>query len=244
MAFVSSAVVALIAILGFSHLGAPSVQRGLRADSERLSQLYRIGMQVDNYWRSHNSQLPSSFDQLPGGPRQDPITHTRYEYQASQGSKYQLCAVFAQQSPNQNSNFDNDPWSHPVGRYCFRARRHRRACNIPRSKSRFHNHPAASREVKPRMTEDHFYFAGCSSRPTSSFRNPALVRLQTDLGIRLTRHLAREPVGNPRQSASAALGRAQDERYTPPPPDRTTSASANDWAYAPSTGDRAASVDR
>jgi hypothetical protein len=87
MAALSSAVVVLVVILGFSHLGPPSVQREFRADSQRLHQLYDLSVQIRNYWSEHASQLPTSLDQLPSRAHTDPITHAPYEYHAKQGGQ-------------------------------------------------------------------------------------------------------------------------------------------------------------
>lgn len=117
MAALSSAVVALMVILGFSHLGPPSMQREYRADSQRLHQLYDLSTEIKNYWGSH-TELPASLDQLPGRRHTDPITHAPYEYHPKQGSKYELCAVFTRDSEAE-SGPSSDPWSHPAGHHCF-----------------------------------------------------------------------------------------------------------------------------
>lgn len=115
MALLSSAAVSLMLVLGFLQLGPPRAQRALRADSQRIQQLYQLGNQIQNYWRSHTSQLPQSIDGLPG-PHIDPITHARYEYHPGQGSQYELCADFAEQSPGGDNQ---DSWNHPAGHHCF-----------------------------------------------------------------------------------------------------------------------------
>lgn len=121
MAAVSTAVVALMIVLGFLQLGAPSRQRKLRADGQRLQQLYFLSTSIRNYFTSHASQLPTGLSQLP--TYTDPVTHAPYEYHPQQGSQYQLCASFAARSPSeeQNQNFGPMPnlWVHPSGRHCF-----------------------------------------------------------------------------------------------------------------------------
>lgn len=114
----SSAVVGLMLILGFLQLGPPRAQRALRADAQCVHQLYQLGMQIQNYWRSHASQLPAAIDSLPG-PHVDPVMHTHYEYLPGQGSQYELCATFARDSQSDGITSDPDPWSHPAGRHCF-----------------------------------------------------------------------------------------------------------------------------
>jgi hypothetical protein len=119
MAGLSSAAVVLVMVLGFWQLGAPSGQRQMRADTQRVQELYRLSQQVDFYWKSHGSQLPTDINQLLGGPRLDPITHNPYEYRQGAGSSYQLCAVFARASQADPVNSAPDSWAHPAGRQCF-----------------------------------------------------------------------------------------------------------------------------
>jgi cell division protein FtsB len=117
MAAVSSVAVILMVVLGFSQSGAPQSQRDLRADEQRLTNLYQLSMQIENYWRSHNSQLPANVAELHSGQAVDPITHARYVYIPGQGSKYQLCAVFSQKS--EPGNHEDDLWNHAAGHACF-----------------------------------------------------------------------------------------------------------------------------
>lgn len=123
MAVVSSAVVVLMLVLGFIQLGAPSAQRKLRADSQRLQQLYLLASAIHTFYTGHGSQLPSSLDQLSGTVFADPVTGAPYGYRPQQDSHYQLCAIFATHSPkvdeNQQFGIDPDFWNHPSGRHCF-----------------------------------------------------------------------------------------------------------------------------
>jgi hypothetical protein len=118
MALVSSAAVVLIIILGFLHVGAPRAQRELRADNQRITNLYQIATQVKLYWSSHSSQLPPDIAQLVGAYA-DPVTHAPYEYHAKQGSQYDLCATFARKSERRDTAYGPDQWAHPAGHYCF-----------------------------------------------------------------------------------------------------------------------------
>ena len=115
MAGLSSAAVVLMLVLGFLQLGPPRAQRAVRADAQRIQQLYRLGNQIHAYWQSHGSGIPASIDSV-AGPHLDPITRTRYEYHPGQGSQYQLCADFAQPSPGGDNQ---DTWNHPAGHHCF-----------------------------------------------------------------------------------------------------------------------------
>ncbi len=119
MAGISSVAVLLLVILGFSQLGSPGVQRGFRADTQRLRQLYQLSTAIKNYWTTHASQLPASIDQLSGTAYADPITYAPYEYHPKQGSQYELCATFTRKSESQDAPGITDPWEHPAGHYCF-----------------------------------------------------------------------------------------------------------------------------
>jgi hypothetical protein len=118
MAGLSSAIVAVIMVLGFLQLGTPGIQRQFRADTERVRDIYFLGEAVRNYWTSHSSQLPASIDKVAQN-RADPITHAPYEYHPVQGSEYQLCAIFAQSSNREETANGPNLWAHPAGHYCF-----------------------------------------------------------------------------------------------------------------------------
>ena len=118
MALLSSAAVLLIVILGFTHLGPPRAQRELRADSQRIANLYQIGTQIKLYWASHGSQLPPDIPSV-APVYADPVTHRPYEYHAKQGSQYELCAVFSRRSERNEAGSVPDQWAHPAGHYCF-----------------------------------------------------------------------------------------------------------------------------
>ncbi|HTV03832.1 MAG TPA: DUF5671 domain-containing protein [Acidobacteriaceae bacterium] len=123
MAGISAAVVAVMLVLGFLQLGPPREQRELRADNLRVRQIYGLSMQISNYWKSNNSQLPADLSQLPGAALgsgfDDPITHARYEYRPGQNGHYALCANFAQRSRSVQNSYAVDVWLHPSGHYCF-----------------------------------------------------------------------------------------------------------------------------
>jgi uncharacterized protein DUF5671 len=122
MAIASAVVVAVMIVLGFMQLGAPSVQRKLVADGQRVQQLYMLSNAIRNYWLAHASQLPSSLSEVPG-PFLDPITNQAFEYVPAQGSQYQLCAIFAERGPrdegHQLPSGNPNVWTHPAGRHCF-----------------------------------------------------------------------------------------------------------------------------
>ena len=122
MAVASAVVVAIMIVVGFIELGAPSAQRKLVADSQRVQRLYMLSNAIRNDWLSHPSQLPSSLSEVPGS-FVDPITNQPFEYLPGHGSRYQLCAVFAARSSPDEDNRpyrgDLNGWTHPAGRHCF-----------------------------------------------------------------------------------------------------------------------------
>ena len=122
MAVASTVVVTTMIVLGFMQLGAPSAQRKLVADSQRVQRLYMLSNAIRNYWMAHPSQLPTSLSEIPGSYL-DPITNQTFEYIPTQGSQCQLCAVFASRNPREEDNQppggEPNAWTHPAGRHCF-----------------------------------------------------------------------------------------------------------------------------
>lgn len=124
MAVISTVLVAVMIALGFHQLGAPSAQRRLVADSQRLQQLYSLSGSIRSYWQGHTSQLPTSLSQLHGAAYADPVTHAPYAYHPLRGSQYELCADFAARSPRPENKQPFPavvvtPWTHPAGHHCF-----------------------------------------------------------------------------------------------------------------------------
>jgi hypothetical protein len=119
MALLCTSLVAVLIILGFTQSGPPRVQRDLRADSERIQNLFQITANMTAYWASHNQQMPASLDQLPGASLNDPVTGAPYIYHPKQGSQYELCATFSRKSERGDNRPGAHPWVHPAGYHCF-----------------------------------------------------------------------------------------------------------------------------
>jgi Domain of unknown function (DUF5671) len=119
IAALSSSIVAVILLLGFWQLGSPGTQREFRADAQRVQSLYQVSTQIKGYWSSHQSQLPSNLDQLPGSPFVDPMTRKPFEYHPGQGSQYQLCATFARSSERRDLQPEQNVWAHSAGHHCL-----------------------------------------------------------------------------------------------------------------------------
>jgi hypothetical protein len=118
MAVISSVAVILLVIAGFLNLGAPKAQREIRADNQRVRQLFSLSNDIRNYWVAHR-ELPAGTDQIPGGSYADPVTNAPYEYHPKQGSQYELCAVFMHKNADQQTDSGPDAWAHPAGHHCF-----------------------------------------------------------------------------------------------------------------------------
>ena len=106
---------------GLIALGSPAEARERRLDQRRVDDLIDIDMVIQQY-RSTHHVLPGSLNDLePSAARvlalRDPSTQQGYEYQAIDGERYELCAVFQQPSPT-SARY----WPHAEGRYCFERR--------------------------------------------------------------------------------------------------------------------------
>lgn len=120
MALVSTVVVIVMAILGFSYTGAPRRQRALRADQKRVQDLYQLSAQINVRWNSNGHKLPQHLDELSGVVLADPITRIAYEYHLKDGSQYELCATFSMESPRDNAAAARpSTWTHSAGQHCF-----------------------------------------------------------------------------------------------------------------------------
>lgn len=118
MAAISSSVVVLMLVLGFSYVGSPSTQRMMRADERRIQDLYQLSSKIYNVW-SKGPKLPAHLDELSDAALADPITRVAYEYHPKEESHYELCATFVAASSQNEAASGSKTWAHPVGRYCF-----------------------------------------------------------------------------------------------------------------------------
>jgi hypothetical protein len=113
--------------LGFLHSGSPAQMRRYEADSRRAADLGQIGQAIHQLWQSQSAgenQLPEKLSELAALPSAaplrllDPQTMRPYEYRALGGSRYELCAEFAEVSAPPRAG-EIRFWSHPPGRACF-----------------------------------------------------------------------------------------------------------------------------
>jgi hypothetical protein len=123
MAALSAALVIVLVVLGFWHIGGPGRQRNERADERRVQDLYAIAIRIRGRWdvsRAQGTQnLPEHLDELPGVVTSDPVTRQSYVYQVEQGSQYRLCATFSLPSTPDQTGSRAGIWTHPAGEHCF-----------------------------------------------------------------------------------------------------------------------------
>ena len=145
---VSSILVLLSIIYGFSVMGGPSSQRDLRIDQRRIEDLQSIQYQVINFWQQ-KERLPASLEELKNPIAnytlpQDPEFQKglAYEYNKLEDKKFELCATFTLPIPkglveNTQNSYGvfpekdiaissmpygggmNESWDHEAGRTCF-----------------------------------------------------------------------------------------------------------------------------
>lgn len=138
VAWAASVVVLGMLVSGFFIVGSPTVQRQIRMDEQRISDLQRIQGEVVNYWQLKRT-LPVSLGDLRNdisgfSVPVDPETGTSYEYLVSEPLQFSLCAVFNQESLDDRSSARmpepayspegfpkglSDSWSHGPGHVCF-----------------------------------------------------------------------------------------------------------------------------
>ncbi len=129
-------VVAVAVVYGIYLAGSPSAERDRQLDQRRVSDLQQISSVVDQYYATRRA-LPPSLTQLDdlqivASSLGDPESRQPYEYRATGGTTYELCASFALDSsatPDVGNERFATPakpvgapagrWDHPSGRTCF-----------------------------------------------------------------------------------------------------------------------------
>lgn len=125
-------IVIIATLSGYFVAGSPFRERMRKFDERRVSDLQSIQWQIVNYWQK-KEKLPDSLDALRDdisgfSAPQDPETGLSYEYQKLGDVKFELCADFKLESPDDRSypklaypEFGNtsDNWSHATGKKCF-----------------------------------------------------------------------------------------------------------------------------
>src|SRR5579871_4343829 len=128
MALAATAAVAVVLVLGYRLLGSWDYRRALRADVRRVDDLRSIVQAINSH--HHGNAPPVALNLMfpANSPErlnlQDPLTQAPYEYLPNGGkdSSYQLCAIFAAESPSEAETEFSPPyspfWKHPKGHYC------------------------------------------------------------------------------------------------------------------------------
>ena len=127
-ALVIAAVVVVVAVVGYSIyvVGTPGQQRNVRLDEQRVDDLRSISRNIDRYYE-FNGEMPARLSDLQGPQYSvqsidDPQSGAPYEYRIIDGADYELCAVFATESPERQVErrpFSASIWDHGPGRWCF-----------------------------------------------------------------------------------------------------------------------------
>ncbi len=117
---VSAVVIAALAGAFFA-LGSPGHQRSLRLDERRMNDLGQLSARIERHAKSQGA-LPPELSVLESGDvfpiPADPDTDAPYEYKLVDANHYQLCAVFALPSADDNRQQYGDR-RHAAGKQCF-----------------------------------------------------------------------------------------------------------------------------
>ncbi len=126
---IAAAVVAVTVVAGLVVLGSPADQRQERLDTRRAQNLDVISQAIDRYEATYQ-RLPVSLDELRRGSDtqvviSDPVTDETYDYEAGEGTAYELCAVFARSTVDRELRNARPFSRHEAGRHCFQLRAER-----------------------------------------------------------------------------------------------------------------------
>lgn len=121
VAAVGSIVIVVAAVVGgLLVTGAPSEQRLLRLDDERVGDLRQMSSTASYLWDAEQ-RLPGSAAELVDGQYlsrlpEDPASGQPYEYRITGPRAFEVCAVFDRPS---RRALEGDFWFHEAGRRCF-----------------------------------------------------------------------------------------------------------------------------
>lgn len=115
-------------IAGFLLIGSPSHLRELRYDSQRVSDLENLQIQIISYWQREHA-LPSALNVLDDALTgyhvpSDPSTGAPYEYVKTGTASFTLCATFRAPSQDAGKTYprgmtSEQDFMHAAGRTCF-----------------------------------------------------------------------------------------------------------------------------
>lgn len=129
LAFIASAFVAAVVVASFTIMQSPGTARLRKADATRSDDLASIRMAVRSYYQAEG-RLPESLalltDRLGSNRFRDPLTQQPYEYRVLDPEHFELCAIFALETPLDAGPRYMEPGQevdlgiHGPGRQCFR----------------------------------------------------------------------------------------------------------------------------
>lgn len=129
LAIVASVVVVATIVASVIVTGTPAQQREVHLDAQRVIDLQKIGEAIDRHVEQAGA-LPASLAELAATPGVrlaivDPVTASPYDFQATSGRTYRLCASFTTDTAKTPApagygyGHDDTEWAHGAGRRCF-----------------------------------------------------------------------------------------------------------------------------
>ncbi len=118
-AVLATIAVVVVLILGLHVMGTPGKQRLIQADFRTVQALGQLSQQIKMAWNNSEKVLPESLEKVPNAVKQDPVTKKPFTYHPKSGSQYELCATFATDDRELQTQNPNNSWVHPKGDYCF-----------------------------------------------------------------------------------------------------------------------------
>lgn len=108
---------------GLFVLGSPAEERVRRLDERRVADLRAIVAGTNLYWTRHG-RLPESLAELASEPgvritTADPESSEAYRYRRLQDDRYEVCAIFARETPFPTTSPATSVWAHGSGPQCF-----------------------------------------------------------------------------------------------------------------------------
>jgi len=126
--FGSLAVVLAALITSLFFISSPTEVRNQKHDQAILDRFNQIDNAINNYY-NENNKLPTKLEELFSGNYYltqqalvDPLTGTKFDYQAIAKDSYQLCATFktSNQTPSTDiNNYYDTRWQHDLGYQCL-----------------------------------------------------------------------------------------------------------------------------
>ena len=118
-----AAAAAVAVVAGLVALGSPANQRLERLDARRAQDLDAISRAIDRYEATHE-RLPATLVELQQASDvqvtiTDPVTREPYDYEAGEGTAYELCATFERATVDTQFRRGRPFSRHEAGRHCF-----------------------------------------------------------------------------------------------------------------------------